>query len=912
MNRKTIINSGLQFTPVWFEDRSLTSPDYLQISEFPSRLTAGKNLFKLRGHPSSLRVGGILNIEILDYNGNPIYFEVLNYLDDDKSRVIAIYIYEDTAAGDCTITIVAEAVNVPSIWQRVPNIKWSRSVSVNPQITNDSEIIFEVIPEITISEQIGPHLNRIYNGALQFPTQTAGVVNYISYNGQSAIELSGSIFTKDMVNGTLTVNTPNNPTPTAPYTISTTAFNTTIKKVLSPTLALLDNVYEVYTSSSLASHTYTAFDASSYSLLYETTPTYVETQNSESYALVEIKGLQPSTGDVSRVKLFMNNNGTVGTWELINDVELTETEIFVANSASIYPDTSIGLFTTQSIINTYWEGHTYQGRVETTPPTLTQTTASLNDALQIVNAIDISAKNAVSVAQIKSSYNGLFVNKSEYKITFDALGTKDIYDTAVLSIYVSGSAFTLDYTDYLNQELPVYLGKRIGQLTSNGTNRRFDDTVFSFIADYTGTGTLLFVVESGDWQISDIHTTSDNEIGYTPNYSRIKTLVPTAHKSNNQISFKTEYYNVAGVKSKQISAVYNKLWEGGNRYIDGNYSMLTGSLYVADSLDSGIAITGDKNTGFVRSLGYVGFNAGFPGFLLWSGSAMSGSLGTKGGAAYSGVGLEMYANSSNYFRYSTTDNELDIRTNKIFIGNASTFISASNGNLQISSSAFIVNANGSVTASSFIARSGSLILFDSNAKYADAFNIGRIVYFDKNESTISDLSVTTSEATAATMSVFQTFVLPGETAIGASFTYKHINSSATGAVIRYYAYIQSASIGPITDTSGYGAFSTPERITPVNGLVPGTSTPTNTTSSGAFNINLIESDNTVLTKYWGKYVQIYLTAYTTNTSPAGSLNLKNFVFKSSRVLASITTPYSDTFPPILTPDNSWNPNINYY
>ena len=699
MNRKTIINSGLQFTPVWFEDRSLTSPDYLQISEFPSRLTAGKNLFKLRGHPNSLRVGGILNIEILDYNGNPIYFEVLNYLDDDKSRVIAIYIYEDTAAGDCTITIVAEAVNVPSIWQRLPNVKWSRSISVNPQITNDSEIIFEVIPEITISEQIGPHLNRVYDGLLQFPTQTAGVVKYISYNGQSAIELSGSIFTKDMVNGTLTVNTPINPTPPAPYTISTTAFNTTIKKVLSPTLALLDTGYEVYTSSSLASHTYTAFDASSYSLLYETTPTYVETQNSESYALVEIKGLQPSTGDVSRVKLFMNNNGTVGAWELINDVELTETEIFVASTSSIYPDTSIGLFTSQSIINTYWEAHTYQGRIETTPPTLTQTTASLNDALQIVNAIDISAKNAVSVAQIKSSYNGLFVNKSEYKITFDALGTKDIYDTAVLSIYVSGSAFTLDYTDYLNQELPVYLGKRIGQLTSNGTNRRFDDTVFSFIADYTGTGTLLFVVESGDWQISDIHTTSDNKIGYTPNYSRIKTLVPTIHKSNNQISFKTEYYNVAGVKSKQISAVYNKLWEGGNRYIDGEYSMLTGSLYVADSLNSGIAISGNKNTGFIRSLGYAGFYAGFPGFLLWSGSALSGSGGTKGGSAYSGVGLEMYANSSNYFRYSTTDNELDIRTNKIFIGNASTFISASDGKLQISSSNFNISAEGDVTAS---------------------------------------------------------------------------------------------------------------------------------------------------------------------------------------------------------------------
>jgi len=114
--------------------------------------------------------------------------------------------------------------------------------------------------------------------------------------------------------------------------------------------------------------------------------------------------------------------------------------------------------------------------------------------------------------------------------------------------------------------------------------------------------------------------------------------------------------------------------------------MLTGSLYVADSLETGVAITGQKNTGFIRSLGYEGFDAGFPGFLLWSGSAMSSSLGTKGAVPYSGVGLELYASIDNYLRYSTTDSELDIRTDNIFIGNSASFISASNGNITISGS----------------------------------------------------------------------------------------------------------------------------------------------------------------------------------------------------------------------------------
>ena len=727
MKRRKAIYRGLQIKPVWLEDKSLTSPDYFQISEFPNRLTSGKNLFKLRGHPSNLRIGGYLDIEVLDYNGDPIYYEVVNYLDEDKSRVIAIYIYEDTSPGDCTITLLAEAQNVPTEWRGQPNVRWSRTIPINPTVSNDSEIIFEKIPTVTIQEQIGPHLDRIYSGSIQFPTHSIGTIKYFSYNGQPAIELSGSKFTEDMSTGILTVTTPINATPAPVYTPDSLKYQSTIKKILSPTLALLDTEYMVYTSASLTTHIYKSFDASSYQLSYEAAPIYVETQNSESYALVEIKGLQPATGDISRIKMFMNNKGTVGTWELINDVELQETEIFVTSATSLYPDTSVGFFTSQSIIDTYWEGHTYQGFNETSAPTLTWSTASLNNAMRIQNSIDISEKNTVTVVQIKSAYPGTFVKNSDYKIILDALGTRTNTDNPRLSLYLSGSAFAFDSTDYFNRELPKILGKRVGELEVTGNNQRFDDIVINFSTDDDGTGVLLLVVENGDWRVSDIRTTSDNDPGYTPNYTRLKTLVPTAHKANNQISFKTEYYNVAGVKSKQISYIYNKSWEGGNRYIDGNYSMLTGSLYVADTLETGVAISGYKNTGFVRSLGYQGFEAGFPGFLLWSGSALSGSLGTKGGNQYSGVGLELYATTSSYFRYSTTDSEIDVRTDKFFFGNpATSFISGSNGNMQFQAKSFLLGD----TASQFISgsngnlqmRAKSFILGDTASQFISGSN----------------------------------------------------------------------------------------------------------------------------------------------------------------------------------------------
>jgi hypothetical protein len=699
MKRKEAVYKGLQFNNVYFTDTSLTSPNYFQISEFPNKLTAGKNLFKLRGHPTNLKIGGYLNVEVLDYNGDPIYHEIVNYIDEDKSRVIAIYIYENTSPGDCVVTLTAEAINVPQEWQGRANIKWSRQVPVNPSISNDSEIIFETDPIILITEQVGTQLARTYLNDEQFPIYSTGTIKYYLYNNQPAIELIGGNFIADMSTGTITVSTPQNATPTPIYTPSTTAYSSTIKKILSPSLALLDSEYTVYSSQSISAHTYSSFTDSSFSLAYQASPTYTPTENSESFALIQISGLQPATGDVSRIKTFMSNNGQVGTWELINDIELVETEIFVANTASLYPDTSIGIFVTQSTIDTYWEAHTYQGLSETTAPTLTWTTASISNAMSIVSATNITATNAVHAVQIKDEFKGIFVKNSSYKITLDALGTKTGNINAKLSLYLSGSAFDYEATDYFNQELPNILGKRIGEISVSTIEQRFDDYVFNFESDNDGTAVLILVVEAGTWQVGDIRTTSDNDPGYTPDYTRIRSLVPTAHKANNQLSFKIEYYNFAGVISKQISYINNLYWEGGNRYIDGEYSMLTGSLYVADSLSSGIAISGYSNSGFVRSLGYEGFDAGFPGFLLWSGSALNGQL-TKYGNAYSGSGLELYLNTSSYFRYSTSDSEIDIRTKTFFFGDPSTtFISGSNGLLEISSSNFVVSQQGNVTAS---------------------------------------------------------------------------------------------------------------------------------------------------------------------------------------------------------------------
>ena len=779
MKRKETVFKGLDVFDVFFEDTSLTSPDIFQITEFPTRLTAGKNLIKLKGNPDNLLIGSYLNIEVLDYNNDPIYHEIIDYIDEDKSRVISIYIYENTSPGEAIIIIAGELkqINgqlVPQEWQGRSNVRWSRTIQVNPTLSNNSEIIFETPPVVTLTEQIGVQLDRSYLNNTQFPTYNTGSVKYFSYNSTPAIEIQNGVFTKDMETGTVTVTNPVNPSPTSQYTISNNTYTSTIKKVLNETTLLLDTEFIVASSQSLSLHTYTEFDYSSYSLSYEATPTYAPTQNSESFAIINIAGLEPASGDVSRIKIFVNGAGSIGTWEQINDIELEAQELFI-DTSSVYPDFKIGIINSQSIIDNYWESHYYSGFSESTAPTLTAISGTIGDGVQIIplGGHNLSGYNQIYTFQTQNEYAATFVSQSSYKITIDAIGTRSTVsnnNNPKLLVFLSGSAFPYDFTDILNQELPVKLGKRIGEIEVTSNSQRLDDVVFEFTAPASGLANLIFVIESGEWQLSNIRTTTDNDPGYTPGFARIRTEIPTKHKSSNQYAFRIEYYNVAGVKSRQTNLITNIDWQGGNRYIDGDYSMITGSLYVADSLETGIAISGLKDTGFVRSLGYSGFAYGDPGFLLWSGSALSGSSGTKGGVPYSGVGLELYANGDNYFRFSTADSELDVRTQKFIVGNATTFISASNNNLEINSGTTLNIFNG-IISGSFLnitaPAGGGLSAFtaiDTQNRFIDGKNIARQLAFSDTVTSDSGWSTSTS-ASWETVDTVITKWLPGETSL---------------------------------------------------------------------------------------------------------------------------------------------------
>ena len=180
------------------------------------------------------------------------------------------------------------------------------------------------------------------------------------------------------------------------------------------------------------------------------------------------------------------------------------------------------------------------------------------------------------------------------------------------------------------------------------------------------------------------------------------------------------------------------------------------------------------------------------------------------------------------------------------------------------------------------------MLFDSNNQFADGYNIGRVVYFDRTEYTVTSVNINTTPQTA---SIFETFILPGETRLQLSVSSQFNNQAVATATIRATFYIQSASntaISPGADN--YDTWSTPESIT----FAPGVDIITagvGTTRGNARTINCATGTVglDVFANYQGKYSRIYMIIADNSAGSTSSVvKMKNFVYRTSRVTGGAT------------------------
>lgn len=185
--KKTLFPKNLDRYSVLVDDIEPNSK-YFKITELPDTFTGGKNAFLIAGSPQ-LVTDTKIQIELKDSAGNIIYHEpgegyfsssvldpnskpIITEYYEGVSKVVSVYIYPDTAFGPCTLTILGElseyentngiTAPVPVNWENQYNVKWSKTINVNPNLANTTKVRFYERPEVTIKEILSP-IYRIEN-----------------------------------------------------------------------------------------------------------------------------------------------------------------------------------------------------------------------------------------------------------------------------------------------------------------------------------------------------------------------------------------------------------------------------------------------------------------------------------------------------------------------------------------------------------------------------------------------------------------------------------------------------------------------------------------------------------------------------------------------------------------------------
>jgi len=187
--QKTLFPKNLDRYAVLVTDTEPNSR-YFKVTELPDTFTGGKNAFLIAGS-EELLADTKIQIELKDAAGNIIYHEpgegyfsssfkdnndkpiIIEYF-EGVSKVVSVYVYPDTAYGPCTLTILGElseyqdangvTLPVPLDWENKYNVKWQKTINVNPSLANTTKIRFYQRPVATITEILSP-IYRIESGS---------------------------------------------------------------------------------------------------------------------------------------------------------------------------------------------------------------------------------------------------------------------------------------------------------------------------------------------------------------------------------------------------------------------------------------------------------------------------------------------------------------------------------------------------------------------------------------------------------------------------------------------------------------------------------------------------------------------------------------------------------------------------
>jgi len=500
---------------------------YFKISELSDLFTAGKNGFLIEGS-TFLQPTTEIKIEVLDTLGNPLFVipgEGIPEYYEGLSKLIGVYVYEDTPIGVGKITILGELKNyldengftqpIPEDWRGIYNVKWERDIKINKNIPNETRVRFLKKPELIIEELDESFFSRTLTNS----SQTNGTVRGIALTpseGTNLREFRGGVkylIQHENVNGFFDGGTFISVTGTGIQ-------NAEVVEYLNSGSIIVETPFT--SSAGLISN----FKNKNYSLSYQFTQNPVESSILGSFGRFEINRLQTFVGDVERVKVFKKSRASNTDFEVIQDTRVNASEILktIVSGSEI----EIGYFSSSyengQNFNSFWTTQSNAGNIL--------------DASKIYRAVKLqNNKISTNVGDDIRLESG-----SEYTLEFynyydtSSNNTNDKLNVFLSSTLRSGSGIA-NYV--LTESLAV--------LTGSNEFRTANKRNYNFIPSITDNWTINFQAinptSSSFWHVGSVSLKAANELGFSPD--EFSFIIPIDRELEREtFDFKFEFFDI--------------------------------------------------------------------------------------------------------------------------------------------------------------------------------------------------------------------------------------------------------------------------------------------------------------------------------------------------------------------------------
>jgi hypothetical protein len=548
-----------------FVTDQLPSSIYFRISEFKDTFTGGKNGFLIEGSEHLLESTEI-KIEIIDVNGNPIYYEpgdgIPEYY-EGLSKLVAVYIYEDTPIGIANITILGELKTyidsegnvqpIPEEWKGIYNVKWQKEFKVNRLIANEDRVRFYKRPQVSITELIKP----LYSNVVAQKTNT-GIVSGIPLAPLENQPLSEySLPTSYLL--TITDNGSYNAWSSSivgnTISVPSLGYTTTAQEIINKTQLVVTNPYT--DSNGLVQ----PFVSSPYT----TTFNYLEGVNdlatalTGSFAKINLTDLTSFVGDVARVKVFRKSQSDLSDFQFVQEIALEANELLLDLDIKTKNQENYGIFTS-NIIKDYWVTSS------------NNLTATFNQAY-LYNSVKLNSNSSVYNFHTSKSIS---INEGvEYTLDFKVRG-----ETSTGNGYIK--AFLSGSRDGTNGKVQVE--QQIIAVPAQTAVLQKSTVTKNIIAQQMATASLYFEVSGNDWYVGDVSLKASQESSFSPDEITFIQSVPRTLPEETFI-YRFEFYDINN-NYIPVNVEETKTFNGGNlQTIRKGLQLVPSSLYF--QFDSG-------------------------------------------------------------------------------------------------------------------------------------------------------------------------------------------------------------------------------------------------------------------------------------------------------------------------------------